>query len=97
MHMSMQEILRLILVKKCTKYLKSLVWQIHPVIQLISRGMCHQDIKSPVPEQLKPQLPDTVLHLPFRILEFPGAITHRTAKPQDPYTLVYIDLIVNAS
>ena len=48
-----------------------------------------------MPEKLQPELPHPVLHLPLRILEFPGAITHRTAKPQNPHSLVNIDLIVN--
>ena len=95
--MPMEKKFRLILLKKRPEHLKPLMGQIHPVIELVRRRMSHQNIEPPMPEQLKPKLPHPVLHLPLRILEFPGAVSHRPSKPKDTHPLMDINLIINAN
>ena len=48
--MSVEEVFGLIFVKKISECLKSLRRQIKSVIELICRGMSHQDIESPMPK-----------------------------------------------
>lgn len=53
-NMAVEEKFRPVFFQQRPEYLKSLVGQIPPVVQLISGGMSHKNIKSPFSEKLKP-------------------------------------------
>ena len=86
----------MILVHQIHKGAESLMWQIAPVAELIGRRMRHQNVESSAPQQREPELGHSFFHLPLRILVCPGAVTHRTAKSEDPDSFIYEYLILNA-
>lgn len=53
-YMAMKEKLGPVFFQQCSEYLKSLMRQIPPVVQLISGGMGNKNIKSSFAEKLKP-------------------------------------------
>ena len=63
-HMAVEEIFGVVFLHQRPEDPESLVGEIAPVIELIGRGMGHQDVKAALLEQLKAQLPDPPLHLP---------------------------------
>lgn len=87
---------RLILVHQCFEYAESLMRKVASVIELICRGMGEKDVKAPLAEQGKTQLPYPARHFPVSILMFPRTVAHRTAKPQNPDPIVHKNLVLNA-
>ena len=61
--MAVQKIFRPVLLHKLPKYLEALVGQVPSVIELVSRGMGHKDIKPSLPKKLEPQFLDALPHL----------------------------------
>ncbi len=73
-----------------------LMGQVAAVVQLICRGMGHENIKTAVEKDLEPQLADAAAHFLFRILKASRTVAHRTAQTEDADPLVYVDRVVNA-
>ena len=94
--MPVQKKFRLVLFHQRSENLKALMRKIPPVVQLISRGMRHQNIKAPPPKQLKPQPGHPLFHFTFRILVRPGLVPHGAAEPQNPHSFVYKYFILYA-
>lgn len=67
--------------------------QISAVIELIRRRVGHKDVKSAFSKKLEFQFRNSLPHLPFRILIGSLVVTHRTAQPQNPHTLMDVYLI----
>ena len=92
----MKKVFWMIFIHQFQKSLKSPVWEIFHIIQLIGRRMGYKYIKSLMPPQFPPQFPDTCPHSPFCILVWcPWYIFHGTSQPQNTHTLVYINIIFN--
>src|SRR5699024_4916059 len=94
--MAMKEESGMVFLDQLQKSLESLVRQIPAVIQLIGRGMCHQNIKSAMAQKLEPESADPPSHLTFCILVISGPVPHRSAQSKDTHPLIDIDLIFNA-
>ena len=58
--------------------------------------MCDQDIKSPVPQELKPEPGGPAFHFFFRILKASGMIAHGASQAQNADSIVNVDFVINA-
>ena len=83
-------------IQKIIKNIKSGMRKIISVSQSFGRGMGHQKIKTFPPFYFQPEFQDAQFHLILGILELAGAVTHGASKPQNPKSLVFIKLIIDA-
>ena len=87
--MPVQEIFWFIFLHQKTEYRKSLMRQIHPIIELVRRSVGDQYIKSLIAPQFPPELAHAAVHLGIRILVISRAVAHGTTKPQNPHSFVH--------
>ena len=92
MDMTMKKIFRAVFLHQLPEYLESLVRQVPSVIELVCRGMGHQDINSFLPEQLEPQFLHALAHLLFCILVGAGFVAHGPPQPQNADSFIHKDL-----
>lgn len=96
MHMPVKEKLWMVFLHQRLKRSESLMRQIAPIVELISRRMRYQYVKAPPAEQFKAQFCNPLLHLPFGILMGPLLIAHGTAESQDTDSFIDKNLVLNA-
>lgn len=97
MDMAVEEKFRVVFIHQGKKCFKAPVRQILHIIQAEGRRMGYKDIKASVPEKLPSQLSDAGPHLALCVLVGRARnIFHRTSQPQDPDSLIHINIVLNA-
>ena len=86
-YMTVYKIFGAIFVQKINKAPKSPMWERIEIVDMPGRSMGTEDVKAFMPPQLKPQLPDTPLHLSLRkhILSPPVTVGTAQAKNTQPF------------